>query len=194
MIGTMPSKPDSAYDIGFLFDHGTLTVLPTFGGARNTPLEINEQGQVVGFAEEPAEPDNAFPSATYLWQDGVMKKLWEGAENLSLNNKGQVVGSGLVEDKAFYPRMRPLLWDGEKVVQIEKLLPENLDWQTYEWGPFSYTVQSINDEGYIMGVANKKDYTPLPFLFKLPATISQQQLDQWIAPWEREQEDIDLQQ
>ena len=49
---------------GFLFDHGTLTVLPHLYGHGPAALDINDRGQIVGLVG--TTPENLQPHAVLL--------------------------------------------------------------------------------------------------------------------------------
>jgi len=72
-----------------------LTDLGTLGGLNAQAFDINEAGQVVGYAATPTSQGHAF-----LWQNGLMTDLGTLGGNYSqanaLNESGQVVGSSKV--------------------------------------------------------------------------------------------------
>jgi probable HAF family extracellular repeat protein len=81
-------------------DLGSLPGLPT-----SHANAINNQGQVVGFSQD-ANGDDA-SSVAWIWQDGVMTDLntliASGSplflkEALSINDRGQIAGYGLLSD------------------------------------------------------------------------------------------------
>jgi probable HAF family extracellular repeat protein len=76
-----------------------LTVLGTLGGASSMALQMNENGQVVGWAETKDGSRHAF-----LWQHGRMTDLGTlgGPESLAtgINDRGQVTGWATTADGA----------------------------------------------------------------------------------------------
>jgi probable HAF family extracellular repeat protein len=70
----------------------TVTDLGTLGGAKAAALDINDAGQVVGYAATPTSSQGH----AFLWQNGVMTDLGTVGGNVSwanaLNNVGQVAG------------------------------------------------------------------------------------------------------
>ncbi len=90
----------------FIWENGALTPLGTLGGARSTGLGVNDQGDVVGWANGPSGATTAF-----VYSNGVMTDLntthstpgWNLGYAWDINSSGQVtgVGTGANGDRAY---------------------------------------------------------------------------------------------
>jgi len=81
----------------FLYSNGTTTDLGTFGGPYSFALNINNSGQVVGWADTAGlQPGSNLPEVNaFLYSNGTMVNLTPGAVNAGaqgINSAGQVVG------------------------------------------------------------------------------------------------------
>jgi probable HAF family extracellular repeat protein len=116
----------------------TLTNLGTLGGQTAQAYDINEAGQVVGYAYTASLQQHAF-----LWTDGVMTDLGtlptgSSSKAFGLNDNGQVVGYALDGSPAGGGHNHAFLWeDGE----MTDLLPV----------PQFSTGNAINDSGQVAG-------------------------------------------
>ncbi len=82
--------------------NGKVTEIPNLGGTSwHTPMDINAQGDVVGFSNPPEPGDEVgdFISRAFLWVHGATKatdlKTLPGdlfSEAFAINSRGQVVG------------------------------------------------------------------------------------------------------
>jgi probable HAF family extracellular repeat protein len=82
--------------------NGKVTEIPNLGGTTwHTPMDINAQGDVVGFSNpaEPGDETGEFISRAFLWMNGAAKatdlKTLPGdlfSEAFAINSHGQVVG------------------------------------------------------------------------------------------------------
>ena len=119
-LGTLPNYPNSyTHDVNifshvvgtsftqfsdvftghaFLWRNNVMTDLGTLGGIFSFALSINDGNQIVGKATTLNSAQHAF-----IWQQGVMRDLndlipagtgWELSTADSINNKGQIVGTG----------------------------------------------------------------------------------------------------
>ncbi len=80
----------------YVWAAGMVTDLgPVPGGVNSRGSAINDQGQVLvsGWMQQPL-PGEAPAVRSYLWQDGTWTELCEGCYGWSLNDLGQVVGTG----------------------------------------------------------------------------------------------------
>jgi uncharacterized membrane protein len=88
--------------LAFLWQDGVMTALPTLGGANGSGSQINNRGEVAGYAETlEIDPDPMCPVHQFkpvMWSNGKAQQLpipangdLEGAA-FGINDKGQVVG------------------------------------------------------------------------------------------------------
>jgi probable HAF family extracellular repeat protein len=78
----------------FLYDHGTMTELPSLGGLSDEATGINERGWMVGSAVYPGQPAGA--RRAVLWRNGGIEDLGTlggtTARAWRINERGDVVG------------------------------------------------------------------------------------------------------
>ena len=78
----------------FLYDHGTMTELPSLGGLSDEATGINEHGWIVGSAVYPGQPNGA--RRAVLWRNGGIEDLGTlggtTARAWRINERGDVVG------------------------------------------------------------------------------------------------------
>lgn len=159
---------------GFLWQEGELTPLDTLGGNNSQAADVNDLGQVAGYAET-STPDPACPTPTsatpppfnfpqvlhyrpVIWANGKIQAILplykDDAEGGAfwINNRGEVVGASGV--CAFYdPRyglpLQPehaLLWRNGEVTDLGNL-----------GGKFNNSAFAINDLGVIVGASDLAD-------------------------------------
>ena len=102
--GCPASKPGKIISPVF-WDKGEVRSLPTLAGDPDGFVQgINNRGQVVGFTRFPGAPIERAVDRAFLWEDGKLSYLdrliaprsgWELDEALSINDRGQIVGSGI---------------------------------------------------------------------------------------------------
>jgi probable HAF family extracellular repeat protein len=114
-----------------------LTDLGNLGGPQSAQAyDINDVGQVVGYATSAAGPQRAF-----LWQDGGMTELGTlgGSASLAnaLNDAGQVVGTSRTTTGS--SATNPFLWEGGVMTDL---------------GVGPGTAYGINDAGQVVGQRN----------------------------------------
>jgi probable HAF family extracellular repeat protein len=120
----------------------SLTDLGTLGGGGTAPAyDINEAGQVVGYATTASLKYHAF-----LWDDGVMTDLGtlptgSTSKAFGLNNNGQVVGYAFDGSAAGGARNHAFLWENGVMTDI---FPE----------PAHSVANAINDAGQVVGQHN----------------------------------------
>jgi probable HAF family extracellular repeat protein len=143
VLDTMPAPTRAATPPGPY----TLIDLGTLGGLSAEAFDINEAGQVVGFARTANSQTHAF-----LWQGGQMTDLGTlgGAlsEGHAINESAQVVGRATRASSAAY---RPAFWD--KGPPAIDLMPS----------ANSASATGINDLGHIVGT---REQAPGGFLLK----------------------------
>lgn len=88
---------------------GEVQLLGTLGGARSAAFDINDHGQIVGWADAgPAEPGDDTQMRAFLYSNGVMTNLGglgAGSSAFKINNAGTVAGIAWIvaheESRAF---------------------------------------------------------------------------------------------
>lgn len=128
------------------------THLGNLGGiAWNTPMALNERGEVVGFSNI-SEADGAnFNAQAFRWTRG------RGIENLGvlpgdslsqalgINDKGQIVGLSCT---AGFASCRAFLYERGVMMDLNELVPD-------DYADHLYTANDINNDGQIAGQAIK---------------------------------------
>lgn len=75
----------------FLWENGVLTDLEIFfGGIQSAALDINNKGQIVGYAED---SPYSFRNRAFLWQNGTASDLKIEGQANAINNHGLIIGS-----------------------------------------------------------------------------------------------------
>jgi probable HAF family extracellular repeat protein len=103
VIGDSALAGDVDYH-GFIYSNGVLNDLGTLGGRSSSAWAINNLGQVVGVSSDTSSRERA-----YLWQNGTMADLntllpansgWELTGAFFINDKSQIVGTGVFQGQA----------------------------------------------------------------------------------------------
>jgi probable HAF family extracellular repeat protein len=129
---------------------GRVFEIPNLGGVTwHTPMDINLQGDVVGFSNPPGagDPEGEFIARAFLWTPGTTQavdlKALPGdlfSQALAINGQGQVVGvsfGGVSGARAF-------LYQNGTLMNLNDLVtPASLD--------VLLSAQDINDAGQITG-------------------------------------------
>jgi probable HAF family extracellular repeat protein len=108
---------------GWIWENGEMTDLGTLGGEKSYANAINEQGQIIGYAQV-YNPD-AYETHAFIWEDGEMTDLGvlPGEVNSAaydINENGQIVGSSShqMDTYPFLTISRPCLWDDNQVIDL----------------------------------------------------------------------------
>ncbi len=149
-----------------LWQHGTATNLGNLGGtAWNTPMAINNRGQIVGFSDLAGDQGGANPNFhAFLWtSEQGMKDLGTLpgdviSEALGINQNGQVVG---VSYGAGFSNPRAFLWQDDVMTDLNSLIPSNSSL-------FLQVAQEINDLGEIVGDATDSSTGKNPAFLLVP--------------------------
>lgn len=162
----------SRFDTGLIclaFDwrKGVMIALPTLGGNNSAASEVNNRGQVAGFAENAiADPTCVAPQVLQfkpvIWKKGEIQELptFPGdpdGEALAINDNGQVVGhSGDCEFDQGPGHRHALLWQGGTVTDLGNL-----------GGTMFNVPEDINNQGQVVGFSDLPgDATSHAFLWQ----------------------------
>jgi probable HAF family extracellular repeat protein len=133
-----------------LWRNGEVINLGSLGGAGwNTPMAINQRGDIVGFSDLPGDVSNGQLNANFhafLWtnETGHMKDLGtlpgdNVSEALDINERGQIVGVS-------YPSTHAFLYEHGKMIDLNSLIP-------HDSPLLLLAANGINDRGEITGQA-----------------------------------------
>lgn len=146
--------------LGFVWESGAMTALPTLGGENGFATGVNGLGQVVGWAETPVHDPTC--NAPQVLQFRAV--LWEPKRSVTeelpplpgdstsaataINGRGQVVGISGECDVAVGRRSatHAVLWERGTVTDLGSL-----------GGAFWHTPMAINDRGDVVGFSNPPD-------------------------------------
>jgi probable HAF family extracellular repeat protein len=142
--------------LGFKWQNGVMTPLPTLGGTHGFAAGSNNRGQIVGWAENTVhdptcEPPQVLQFRPVVW--GPNERIRDlpllpgdtsGAAT-ALNDRGQIVGISGICDQAVgrFTAIHAVLWDHGKVIDIGNL-----------GGVAWHTPNAINRYGDIVGFSN----------------------------------------
>jgi probable HAF family extracellular repeat protein len=146
----------------FVWQKGVMKGLPTLGGTNGIATEINNRGQVAGYAENSTHDSTcAAPNPQVLqvepviWEEGEIQQLPtfpgdpDGGAN-GINDRGQAVGlSGTCFSLTIGPSFsHVLLWQGGKATDLGNL-----------GGTSVNSGQDINNQGQVVGYSTLSDNT-----------------------------------
>jgi probable HAF family extracellular repeat protein len=158
-----PSEHAVMYVNGEVRDLGTLP-----GGYESQANDINDRGQVSGFASNGTEDPYALlpwgrQSHTFIWQRGVMTDIGTlggpDAIGATLNARGQIAGESYVNSTpnptTGIPTLDPFLWQNGRMRDLGTL------------GGTTGVANWLNDAGEVVGSSSLPgDQTTHPFLWK----------------------------
>jgi probable HAF family extracellular repeat protein len=139
--------------LGFAWQEGSMTALPTLGGNNSWAFGANKRGQVVGLAETPNQDPTCVPPQVLDWE----AVIWDPQKNqikelpplpgdhvgaaLAINDRGQVVGaSGVCESPSPAAFVHALLWQDGSLVNLGNL-----------GGAVNNIAVAINNGGEVVG-------------------------------------------
>jgi probable HAF family extracellular repeat protein len=107
----------------FLWDHGTMTNIPTLGGTFAFTQCANNRGQVIGYSNLKGDVGCNTPSGcavhTFLWDHGTLQDLGTlggtSSVPLWLNNNGEAVGGALT---AGDEEVHATLWKNGRITDL----------------------------------------------------------------------------
>ena len=159
--------------LGFFWENGVMTALPTLGGNQGFATGVNNSGQVVGWAETPVhDPTCNAPQVlqcrAVLWEPrkGTKRELRplpgdSTSAATAINDKGQAVGISGDCDIAVgqFSARHSVLWEQDTVIEIGDL-----------GGDAWHTPMDINSAGDVVGFSNPLgvigiDFAPHAFLW-----------------------------
>jgi probable HAF family extracellular repeat protein len=160
--------------LGFKWEDGEMTPLPTLGGTHGFATGSNNQGQIAGWAENTVfDPTCVEPQElqfrAVLWgpRDDQIRELppLPGGDTVSaataLNDRGQVVGISGICDQAVgrFSAIHSVLWEDGRPIEIGDL--GGVAWNT---------PMAINPFGDVVGFANASaaddgNFNPRAFLW-----------------------------
>jgi len=143
--------------LGFAWENGVMSALPTLGGNNGYVAGVNNRGQVVGWAENTTHDPTCVPPQVLQFEAvvwgpklGELRELpplagdMDGAAT-AINDKGQAVGISGTCDNAVgeFTAAHALLWDNGKPINIGSL--GGVAWNT---------PTAINNQGQVVGFSD----------------------------------------
>ncbi len=135
-----------------LWEKGKPTPLGTLGGiAWNTPMALNERGDIVGFSNISKEDGATFNAHAFLWTRGRgIQDLGtlpgdSISQALGINEERQIVG---ISCTAGFASCRAFLWERGVMMDLNELVPD-------DYADHLYTANDINNLGQITGYTVK---------------------------------------
>jgi probable HAF family extracellular repeat protein len=134
-----------------LWKNGRIVDLGTLGGDQNHALDINNSGEITGFALNATPDPFSFAGATetraFLWRDGVMRDLGTlgGPDSFGqyINERGQIAGFSYINSipnpETGVPTAHPFLWHQGRMIDLGSL-----------GGTFGQ-VNDLNNQGQVIG-------------------------------------------
>ena len=132
----------------FLYSDGVMTDLSAFDGDWSRASGINDRGMIVGTFGFLNGPSHSFSSHAFVYIDGTMIRInpfgsaSDQSSATAINNKGQVVGSGLTDTGG----SRGFIYQDGTITDIG----------TLEGGRNSLPFD-INERGQVVGTADRPD-------------------------------------
>ena len=163
---------------GVMWVRGKPRVLGNLGGvAWNTPMALNERGDVVGFSNVSKESGATPNWRAFMWtkergiQDLGALEGYPLSQALGVNEQRQVVGTSCTAD---FGACRAVLWLRGKIVDLNDLAPGYED--------VLYSANDINDDGEIAGQAFKPGTEEITAIWAIPKPRDQDDRDTAIYP------------
>jgi probable HAF family extracellular repeat protein len=142
----------------FLWQKGVMTPLPTLGGNNGSAFQVNNRGQVAGFAENATPDPTCDPLITpqvlqvkpVIWRNGSVQELPTFAGDpdgiaLAINDIGQAAGNSGSCKNLFFPGSPAhhlLLWQNGRATDLGNL-----------GGTIGGNALDINNQGQVVGLS-----------------------------------------
>jgi probable HAF family extracellular repeat protein len=169
-----PAATGTGYQcLGFKWQNGVMTPLPTLGGTHGFAAGSNNSGQIVGWAENTVRDSRCVPPQVLqfrpvVWgpNDGRIRQLPllsgdSSGSATAINDRGQIVGISGICDQAVgrFTAIHAVLWEDGGVIDIGNL-----------GGVAWHTPNAINLYGDVVGFSNFSaadggEYHPHAFLW-----------------------------
>jgi probable HAF family extracellular repeat protein len=144
--------------LGFVWQNGTMTALPTLGGYNGFASSVNDLGQVVGWAETAVHDSTCVPPQVLQFEaviwgpaNGQIQQLPglpgdPDSAATAINDKGQVVGiSGICQNAVgAFSAKHAVLWQNGQAIDLGNIGGHGWNTPTF-----------INNQGQIVGFANQ---------------------------------------
>jgi probable HAF family extracellular repeat protein len=144
--------------VGFVWQNGAMTALPTLGGTNGVAASVNSLGQVVGWAETAVHDSTCVPPQVLQFQAVIWGPERDQIQQLppllddpdtaatAINDRGQVAGiSGTCQNAVgAFSAKHAVLWQDGQPIDLGNI-------GGHGWN----TPTSINNQGQIVGFANQ---------------------------------------
>jgi probable HAF family extracellular repeat protein len=144
--------------VGFVWQNGVMTALPTLGGTNGVAASVNNLGQVVGWAETAVHDSTCVPPQVLQFEAVIWGPERDQIQQLpplpddpdtaatAINDKGQVVGiSGTCQNAVgAFSAKHAVLWQDGQAIDLGNIGGHGWNTPTY-----------INNQGQIVGFANQ---------------------------------------
>jgi uncharacterized membrane protein len=147
-----------------MWHKGKITKIGNLGGiAWNTPMAINERGDVVGFGNTSAAAGVAQEWTAFYWSKGTgIRNLgaldgYPRSQGLGINERRTAVGTSCTAD---FADCRAVVWENGRRYDMNDLAPGFPDQL--------FTAQDINDDGWIAGRARVPGTTRIYAIMAIP--------------------------
>jgi probable HAF family extracellular repeat protein len=135
-------------------EDGKMRDLGTFGGDNSEANEINDAGEIIGWAWTVDSVQHAF-----FWKNGQMTDIGTldgdcSSNAFGINNRGQVVGLSVTCDGS---SDRAFLWEEGQIIDLNVFVPPGTDLTLAD-------VERINERGEILGIGNLSNGDARAFL------------------------------
>jgi probable HAF family extracellular repeat protein len=148
---------------GFVWEHGRMRALPTFGGTHGFATGTNNRGQTVGWAENTVRDPTCNAPQVLQFRAAIWGPRADQMEELAplpgdttsaataINDRGQVVGiSGICSNAVGeYSAAHAVLWEGGRAIDLGNI------------GGVAWTTpMALNERGDVVGFANPAGTDP----------------------------------